>query len=56
MCWELLAVEGVTTEEAENTVGPVVSAVHTLGLQLQMKLQRSVLHHLCQGHLPFERR
>lgn len=55
MCGELSSVEGVTAEEGEDTAGSVVSAVHTLRLQLQVKLQRSVHHHLSQGGLPFER-
>lgn len=52
---ELPAVESVTAEEGEHAARSVVSAVHALCLKLQMKLQRLVQHHICQGRLSFER-
>ncbi len=55
MCGELSAVEGVTTLVGEDTAGSVVSAVHTLCLQLETKLLWSVHHHVCQGRLRFKR-
>lgn len=55
MCGELPAVEGVTAEEGEDTVGSGVSAVHPLRLQLKMKLQRSVHRHLGERRARFKR-
>ncbi len=55
MCGELFAVEGVTAEEGEGTAGSVVSATHTLWLQLETKLQRFVHCHLRQSRLAFKR-
>ena len=52
---ELSAVEGVTTEEGEDAAGSAVPAAHTLRLQLQMKPQGPVRHHLREGRVPFER-
>lgn len=54
MCAELPAVKGVAAVEAENTAGSVVSAVHALCLQLQLKVHRSVHHHIRQRRLPFK--
>lgn len=55
MCGKLSAVECVTTNVGEDTAGSVVSAVHTLCLQLKMKLQWSFHHHLRKSCLPFKR-
>lgn len=55
VCGELPAVEGVTTKEGEHTAGSVIPAIHTLCLQLQLQLQWSVNHHLCQGCLRCKR-